>query len=341
MKPARFVPLTAALLCCASFIGNTAWALGAATVWSDLWRTPDQQGQALLQGGKPAQAAARFHDPRRRAYADIESGHYRQAAQLLAPFADPRSQYNRGNALVRAGQLRAALAAYDAALKQAPNDKDIRHNRDLVARALQQQPPSAQSSSGSGQGGQGKRSTGQGQSSAGQRQGQSGSRSPQSGAHGPQSAGQSRTVDNRPDSTAGQSGHAGAQQPRTAQAAGDQGTGSAKESPGQARRDAAFAAAVAREQHPGSRHAGQPAGAEQHGAAGSTAQGSGKARNQSARIAGGTRTPPQKPESERQLALEQWLRQIPDSPAGLLRRKFLIEHMLRQQNDDGSQESSP
>jgi Ca-activated chloride channel family protein len=37
------------------------------------------------------------------------------------------------------------------------------------------------------------------------------------------------------------------------------------------------------------------------------------------------------PGSEKQLAQEQWLRQIPDDPSGLLRRKFLIEHMLRQQ----------
>ncbi len=32
------------------------------------------------------------------------------------------------------------------------------------------------------------------------------------------------------------------------------------------------------------------------------------------------------------MALDQWLRQIPDSPAGLLQRKFLIEHMIRQQD---------
>jgi Ca-activated chloride channel homolog len=28
--------------------------------------------------------------------------------------------------------------------------------------------------------------------------------------------------------------------------------------------------------------------------------------------------------------MDQWLRQIPDDPAGLLRRKFLIEHMMKQ-----------
>ncbi len=37
-----------------------------------------------------------------------------------------------------------------------------------------------------------------------------------------------------------------------------------------------------------------------------------------------------KPESEQALALEQWLRWIPDDPSGLLRRKFVIEHMMKQ-----------
>ena len=33
--------------------------------------------------------------------------------------------------------------------------------------------------------------------------------------------------------------------------------------------------------------------------------------------------------SEEDIALEQWLRQIPEDPAGLLRRKFLLEHLQR------------
>lgn len=36
--------------------------------------------------------------------------------------------------------------------------------------------------------------------------------------------------------------------------------------------------------------------------------------------------------SEKQLAQDQWLRSIPDDPGGLLRRKFLIEHLRRQRS---------
>jgi Ca-activated chloride channel family protein len=37
------------------------------------------------------------------------------------------------------------------------------------------------------------------------------------------------------------------------------------------------------------------------------------------------------PMTEKQIAKDQWLRAIPDDPGGLLRRKFMIQHMLRQQ----------
>jgi Ca-activated chloride channel family protein len=44
-------------------------------------------------------------------------------------------------------------------------------------------------------------------------------------------------------------------------------------------------------------------------------------------------TPPQPP-SEQSLALDQWLRGIPEDSGELLQRKFLIEHMLRQRGNE-------
>jgi Ca-activated chloride channel family protein len=331
MKGSRIALLAAAQLCCGALACETALAGSLSDAWSDLWRTPDQQGQALLEAGEPGAAAARFQDPRRRAYADLEAGRYPQAAKLLAPFTDPQSEYNRGNALAETGQLREALAAYDAALKQAPADEDIRHNRDLVERALRQQQQSARS-----QGRQGDRKSGssghQPQQSAGERSGSgsqhpggssqpSGGSSPQSGGASSQSAGRDQTASNGSQSGASQSGNAAAQQsgqpgnPQasgTPQSAGASGPNSATEASAQAKRDAALAAALG------------PKSAANAPDAGNL-------------LAGGAQTPKQKPETEKQLALDQWLRQIPDSPAGLLQRKFLIEHMMRQQNGDDSQ----
>ena len=296
----RFLPrwvvlLAVAQLCCAGLMSETASAGGWVTVWSELWRTPDQQGQAMLAAGEPLQAAARFHDPRRRAYADLQAARYREAAKLLAPFTDARSEYNQGNALAESGQLPAALAAYEAALKLAPTDGDIRHNRDLVEQALRQQQQARQNGAGSRQ----------------------------SGGRSAQSRGSGGMASNGARAGPGQSGSS-SQQPNAPQASGARSAGS-KEAPGEARRDAAFAESVARAQR-------QQEGARNASQAQAASKLTGQAPDKDTLDAGGAQTPQQKPETERQLMLDQWLRQIPDSPAGLLQRQFLIDHMMRQEN---------
>lgn len=283
----RVVLLAAAQLCCAGFMGNTACAAGWPSVWSDLWHTPDQQGQAMLDAGEPAQAAARFRDPRRRAYADIEAGHFGEAVRLLAPFQDVGSKYNRGNALAGSGQLQAALAAYDAALKLAPDDADVRHNRDVVERALHREQQRSQRRSGSPQ---------------------SPGRSAPSAGNGPGGANDSR----------GGAGHSGSssQQPNAPQASAERNAGNPRDATGEARSDAAFAAANARKPQ------------QQQGTGGASQM---QAPDAGTRTAGGTDKPQEPSESERQLMLDQWLRQVPDSPAGLLQRQFLLDHMMKQQ----------
>lgn len=77
------------------------------------------QGVALYRAGRHDEAAAAF---------------------ARAPAGDPRAHYNRGNALARAGQLRAALAAYDESLHLRPGDASTQHNREIVARLLQPPP---------------------------------------------------------------------------------------------------------------------------------------------------------------------------------------------------------
>jgi len=314
MRASRIAVLMSVQLCWTVLASGRALAGGALEAWSGLWRTPDQQGQALLDAGDPAAAAARFHDPRLRAYADLQAGRNADAAKLLAPFNDPESEYNRGNALARAGRLQPALAAYDAALEQAPADRDIRHNRDLVARALRQQQSSPPNS-----GKNGSRSGSSGQQQAGNGR-QKGSGSQQSGSSGQRSAGNAAPNGSQPGGDLADP--SGRQQP--GQASAD----TAHETPDQAKQDAAEAAAYARQQQRA--NTGTPGHATAAARPGATRPGSrdvGKGAE-----APGMATPKQQPENERQLALDQWLRQIPDSPAGLLQRKFLIEHMMRQQD---------
>lgn len=289
--------------------------------WANLWRTPAQQGQHLLDTGRADEAARTFKDPRRRAYAELEAGHYADAAKLLAPYKDPNSEYNRGNALARAGKLEAALAAYDAGLAAAPDDHDLRHNRDLVARALEKQKKQKPSSQSSSHGGRQAQKAGGGAKRAGQNRGHSGetgTQAGQSGAQGPNADRHANTGANR--KPAGGDSKASAPNGRTA--ASSRKETAAGHKPGddarQAERDAK--AAVALNRQAGKKPAdGTPSEAADLG----TADQLGSRQPE--------RKPAQKPESEQALALDQWLRRIPDDPAGLLRRKFLIEHALRQQ----------
>ena len=292
-----------------AFLGAQAHAL----TWSGLWSTPDQRAERLLHAGDAAAAAGLFQDPRRKAFAEIQAQRYADAARRLAPFADPESQYNRGNALARGGHLRTAIAAYDAALKRAPPQsnlyRDARHNRDLVEKQLRSTKPPAGAKGGSKAGkpgtqGTGKPSPGQQQASTGkpgqgkgqsQGQGQSQSQS-QSQGHG-QSQAQQAPSKEGPQGKEGQQGaasvqHAPAQVPSQPPAAAS-GDAARNDAAARAKRDAA--AAIAPRQ-----------------------------------FGGGRQSPPPRPESERAMSLDQWLRWIPDDPGGLLRRKFMIEHMLQQ-----------
>ncbi len=309
-------------------LGSLVCAPAFAGVWTSLWRTPDQQGEALLAAGQPAKAAERFSDPRLKAYADLRAGRYGAAARLLAPLQDPTSEYNRGNALAHLGHLRQALAAYDAALKQAPGDADIRHNRDLVERMLaRQRPPRAPAHGGGKRHGSGRSQRGKGQGpqpNAAPRAGK-GQRSSPSGANSRGSSRQAGRSGTTADQRRSRSTHArrtgaGAHREQAPRASGTPGesAGARRRTPGQARRDAALAAALARrEAKRGNPHPVR---------AGRAKQSPRTARRLAART---DRIRPPRPVSEKTLALQQWLRQLPNNPAGLLRREFLIKYMMR------------
>jgi Ca-activated chloride channel homolog len=278
----------------AGLLGVVLVGVAHASLWSDLWSTPDQQGEQLLKSGQAAAAAARFRDRRLRAYAELEAGHYETAARELAAFDDLESQYNRGNAFARAGQLEQALRAYDDVLARNPQHRDARHNRDLIARALARRDPASEGE--------------EEESAAADQQGRA-----------EQGGGTPSQDDTR---------RSGERHAQSTQADG-QGEGEAggADTPEGAQRDARLAASLKRESRDGQR-------------APSTSMARQRAGKPSApsdtpavdEADGGTRS--EQPKSEEAIALEQWLRRIPEDPEGLLRRKFLIEHLMRQQGAD-------
>lgn len=125
------------------------------------WRSPDQQAAALLEAGDAAAAARRFENPDWAAVAHYRDGNYAAAAGLLESRETSSAQYNRGNALARAGDFPAAIQAYDRALALNPLNEDARYNKALLEEQIQSEGQGGQDGSPTDQ----QQSAGQGQDS--------------------------------------------------------------------------------------------------------------------------------------------------------------------------------
>jgi Ca-activated chloride channel family protein len=154
----------------------------------DWWLRPDQQQHAQLERGVEAYRKNDFS-----AAQESWSG---------LPGAD--AAYNRGNALAKAGDYDAAIAAYDDALRMRPGMEDAIANKRAVEAAKKRKPPSGQKQGNrqKQQAGQGKPRNGgnQGEQPApSTSQGQSPDRKPPQSAQPPQDG---KRQDTRPDKPA-------------------------------------------------------------------------------------------------------------------------------------------
>lgn len=263
--------------------------------WDDLWLNSDQQGQRALERGDAASAQQLFKTPAWKGVAAYRNQNFSDAEKIFQQDQSPDSLYNLGNTLARQGQLEGAINAYDKALQSRPDMADAAFNKQLVENLLKQRQPSDQADAQSTEGESTKPQD---------RQKQSGRErsDPQSGGEGddPQSSQDKRS-----------SGQPGAANP-----------------------DADTADAGDVDPH----NAGAQSNAEPE--QNSNAD---KSHGKSATEEGGETNPAAAPDgedkpaagqtigresalsTEQQQILEQWLRRVPDDPAGLLRRKFDYE----------------
>jgi Ca-activated chloride channel family protein len=342
-----------------------------AGVWQDLWWRPDQQAARALAEGRAAEAAERFADPAWRAAARYRAGDYAGAAEDLAGLGGAVADYNRGNALARAGRLAEALAAYDRALVAAPGLADAAHNRELVRRLLAQQGPQGQVDSGDGRrtgapprgpadsdpaGGEGSESEGEEAAPAPsspqggaetEGPGQSESAAPPGAGSRSAAAGTGDATDGDADDDRGRrsaaGGAAGAQaEPfgasgKAPEGSADDGDG-ALESGGPPPDNAGDPSpdAAAGDARPLDQPAPQPSGGgdaadlrpgDEPGLADLLAPQDASVGGPTGGVGGLADDPRQ---SEAQQAFEQMLRRVPDDPAGLLRQRFLLEHLRRE-----------
>lgn len=107
--------------------------------WRDLWQTPDQQAAHALKEGDAETAATLFEDSQWRGSAAYKAGDYHSAIDSFLENESADANYNRGNALAKAGELEGAIEAYDKALKLEPGLDDAKFNRDLVEKLKNQQ----------------------------------------------------------------------------------------------------------------------------------------------------------------------------------------------------------
>ena len=270
----------AVLVLCMVLPMQPALAAGTGPPVADAWRRADQAAHA-----RSVEAEAAYRE-----------GDFAAAARGFADLPGADAAYNRGNALARAGRYEEAIAAYDEALREAPDMSDAVANRAAVEAVMDREPPSG---------------------------GAGGGDMPPDGGKGDRGAGDEagdRGDDGRapPDDDAGKEQEGDPSAPRP-QPPGD---ADANAGPPPAPGDDSDADARARQQaaDDAQREAMQRAlDAGTARGAGSEADDEHSASERSESTAA----------DEREQANAAWLRRVPDDPGALLRARFRNEHLRR------------
>ena len=103
-----------------------------AITWTQLWLTPDQQGQRHYRRKEYSEAAAAFRDPLWRGVSWYRAGEFEKAAGEFARRSTPEARYNEGNTWLMMGKYDQAVERYDQALELRPDWQDAKDNRELA-----------------------------------------------------------------------------------------------------------------------------------------------------------------------------------------------------------------
>lgn len=285
--------------------------------WQDLWQTPNQQGQKLLQQGDAKSAAKAFDDPDWQGSALYKAGDFDNAAKKFSTNNSAQGYYNQGNALARAGKLDEAIAAYDKALAQNSDFDDAQFNRDLVEKLKQEQE---------------------------QQESQDSDES--SDENSSENSEQDSEQDSEQSSEQDQDGESSDQQESDDSESGDQQNDDNSEEPSDSQGQSSDNDPKDSEQESkqpdfsedekdqGENEEPEPAQPEPSES--DTEQGAEEEQPQEAQ------PQPMSPEEQaQQEQLERWLRGIPDDPGGLLREKFKYQHLQQLRDSMRGRDDKP
>ena len=118
--------------------------------WLDLWLTPDQQAQRLLQQGQYAAAAKKYTSAEDAGAALFLAGEFEQSAGVLGRTTSAVGYYNRGNALIMLGDYAAAIESYQNALLRKPDWIEAQQNLHLAQLRLEALAPPDDDGGGTG-----------------------------------------------------------------------------------------------------------------------------------------------------------------------------------------------
>ncbi|MCC4599868.1 tetratricopeptide repeat protein [Xanthomonas melonis] len=253
-----------------------------------LWQRADQVQQQRMDAGVQA----------------YRRGDFAAAQKAFEHVPTDEGLYNLGNALARQGRYDEAIAAYDRALKQRPNQPDAIANRAAVDAARKRQ-----------QGNKGGQGTSRDQDQSGQNKaGQNQQNDQGAGRNGqqPQDA-QGKQDGKDPSSATPESQDGKTQDPQSRDGKGEPNKQDAPPQSADAKAQQQADEAQRRKMQQAMAQAGDKAPGTQGKAEAAVAD----------------ETPEQR---EQRQAVDAWLRRVPDDPGSLLRTKFRLEYERRQRD---------
>jgi len=274
--------------------------------WADLWQRPDQQAAKALEAGKVEEAAQKFEAPQWKGTAHYRSNNYEEAIKDFAKENTADADYNRGNALAKAGKLDDAIKAYENALAKQPELEDAAANKKLVEDLKKQQEKQDQDK---------KQDSDQKDSDENKSDQQKSDNQSQQNQNSQNQDQKNQDQQNKDQKNSSQESDSQENQEQDSDDKEQQSQQAAEE---QEKQEQEQKAQAQKEQEKKEQEQKEQA-AQQEASEDETKD---KDKEQQAE---------EQPPTEQQQATEQWLRRVPEDPAGLMRRKFNYEYQKRLQ----------